>query len=98
MEVAPFDQAPIRVQAKIVRSIQDQGQTLFGAQFQSFPLLYQEKLHNLIRSAIFHDQIQKYADASNLRLKTTPQQFAIRLLSIFLTLVFAFAFYRLLAR
>lgn len=98
VEVAPFGQAPMRVQAKIVRTNEENGRTIFAAQFLSFPLLYQEKLHTLIRSAIFKDQIENYAKQSTLTVKLTSGQLATRLLWTFLTAVSVFGFYQFLIR
>jgi hypothetical protein len=97
VNVVPFGDSHLKVQAKIVRMNKEAGKTVFGAQFLSFPLLYQERLHQLIRSAIFKDQIDQYASRADLGLKLDSQQLVSRLLWTFFVAVSVFVFYQLLS-
>lgn len=80
IEVAPFGGSPMTCSAQIVRADAAKDGTLYGARFLSLPLLYQERLHKLIRSALFSKSIETYADTQSLKIKMPEAALIKRLL------------------
>lgn len=95
VEVAAFDSQPIRVQARIVRRQEHDGLALFAAQFLGLPLIYQERLFKLIRSAIFSDRVERYSRNPRLGLRMSPAQVAVRLTWTFATVLGVYFFSRI---
>lgn len=91
VELSPFGAQPIRSFIKIIRAEPVAGTMLYGAQFIALPLLHQERLDKMIRSAHFTEQIDTYVDTRDLRIRINPTQLAKQMtwVALILTTVFA---------
>ncbi len=97
VELAPFGAQPIRSYVRIIRSkIVTDETVLYGAQFIALPLLHQERLDKMIRSAHTVEQIDNYVENRHLNMRMDPIELAHKLTWIALILTATFTASRLL--
>lgn len=91
IEISPFGSQPIRSFVKIIRTQNISGATLYGAQFVALPLLHQERLDKLIRTAHFNQQIEEYVDDRDLRIRINSTDLIKKMawIAVVLTAIYA---------